>query len=243
VSAYGRGFHERVKGSSRRSAQAIVPRVQELVRPASVIDVGCGPGSWLATFQGHGVTDILGLDFGVPHDLLEIPTSKFVATDLRHPFGLSRHFDLAMCLELAEHLPASSATDLVKSLVQLAPVILFSAAIPHQGGTDHQNEQWPDYWTVLFARHGYVPVDALRREFWEDDRVAWWYAQNMLFFVDQTKLANYSALAYYPRSAPSLVHPHNYLSHSDPDRVGLRATLRALPRALARAVRRSTSRP
>jgi hypothetical protein len=87
-----------------------------------------------------------------------------------------------LCLEVAEHLPADSAPTLIDSLVSLGPVILFSAAIPFQGGTHHVNEQWPEYW----ARH-FSPRDIMRtvrRRFGVHD-VEWYYAQNILLYVER----------------------------------------------------------
>src|SRR5205085_11975533 len=108
---------------------------------------------------------------------------RFRAIDLREPFELPRTFDLAVSLEVAEHLPASSASAFVESLTRLAPAVLFSAAVPHQGGWNHLNEQWPQYWAEIFARHGFFPVDCLRERFWDRPNVRWWYAQNMVLYL------------------------------------------------------------
>jgi hypothetical protein len=63
-----------------------------------------------------------------------------------------RTFDLAICLEVAEHLPPEAAEGFIDSLTRLAPVVLFSAAITFQVGNQHLNGQWPDYWATLFRR-------------------------------------------------------------------------------------------
>jgi 2-polyprenyl-3-methyl-5-hydroxy-6-metoxy-1,4-benzoquinol methylase len=65
---------------------------------------------------------------------------------LIQPLDLEKEFDLVVSLEVAEHLPASAADQFVNTLVKHGKKILFSAAIPGQGGQDHLNEQWPDYW-------------------------------------------------------------------------------------------------
>jgi hypothetical protein len=128
--------------------------------------------------------DIFGIDgFYVRRELLEIPPEKFVAHDLQEPFRLDRIFDLVVSLEVAEHLPKESAAGFVESLTRLAPVVLFSAAIPFQGGEGHLNEQWPEYWARLFEARGYAPVDCLRRRVWQSPNVSWYYAQNVLIYV------------------------------------------------------------
>jgi hypothetical protein len=139
-----------------------------------------------------------------------------VPHDLSRPVELGRRFDLALCLEVAEHLPAEHAQTLVDSLVRLAPVVLFSAAIPHQQGNHHVNEQWPEYWHIHFAQRGYVAVDALRRSLWRNTSVARWYRQNMLFYVERSSLPNYPRLRLVfdadGESPPlALVHPEHYL--------------------------------
>src|SRR5204862_3532668 len=142
---------------SLRSARAVVPLVMELVRPASVLDVGCGLGTWLAAFAEAGVADFLGMDGDyVDRAKLKIPAERFRAADLTNPPSPGRTFDLAVCLEVAEHLPEKASPRLVELLATAAPVVLFSAALPGQGGTRHINEQWPAFWQRLFAARGFV---------------------------------------------------------------------------------------
>lgn len=184
-----RFFRVRSEGS-RRSADVVAPLLAELVRPRSVVDVGCGTGTWLAAFRELGVEDVLGVDGAyVPADQLQIPSERFVAADLTAPLDLGRRFDLVLCLEVGEHLPAAAAGRLVASLAALGSVVAFSAAVPGQLGEGHVNEQWQDYWASLFAEHGLVPVDAVRRRVWDDPEVAWWYAQNLLVYASEEELA------------------------------------------------------
>lgn len=170
--------------ASARSAAAVVPIVLELVRPRSVLDVGCGVGAWLSVFSALGIDDILGVDGDyVRRADLRIPESNFLAWDLRNELALGRSFDLVVCLEVAEHLPEESASSLVQSLVRAGPVVMFSAAIPNQGGLNHLNEQWPDYWAARFAEHDYLPHDLIRARIWEESAVDVFYRQNILLFA------------------------------------------------------------
>src|SRR5215211_2308030 len=201
---------------SARSARVIVPLVLELVQPKSVIDVGCGTGEWLSVFEEHGVEDVWGVDGGwVSKEMLEIAQERFVPFDLEQPFHMDRTFDLVVSLEVAEHLPEECANTFVDSLTRLGPVVLFSAAIPHQGGRHHVNEQWPPYWVRLFSDKGYVVTDPLRRKVWYDEKVQVWYAQNTFVFVARNSLRNYPLLGkeYELHNADmlSVVHPKYYL--------------------------------
>jgi SAM-dependent methyltransferase len=185
---YHAEFFDRHRDGSRRSAAIAVPLLIDLFEPRSVVDVGCATGAWLSVFHEHGVDDILGIDGPwVERRQREIPAMFFRECDLTQPVALERTFDLALCLEVAEHLPAEAAPGLVRSLTALAPVVVFSAAIPGQGGKGHINERWPSFWSRYFAERGYVCVKGLRHRLWADDAVEYWYRQNMLCFVTETR--------------------------------------------------------
>jgi SAM-dependent methyltransferase len=213
---YDPEFFERLREGAQRSARAIVPAVLEYICPTSVVDVGCGTGTWLAVFRDAGIEDAWGIDgVYIDRDRLEIPPERLLSRDLLRPLRSDRRFDLVVSLEVGEHLPGNSAGTLVRSLTGLGSVVLFSAAAPHQGGTHHFNEQWPPYWAALFGKHGFVAIDCLRRQFWADEQVEWWYAQNIMFYVDRNELEQYPRLAEERRFCPpvplSLVHPKRFL--------------------------------
>ncbi len=192
---YSEGFFELFQDGSYRSAQVIVPLVLQWVEPKRVVDVGCGVGLWLAVVKEHGIEDVLGIDGDyVSRETLRIPEEHFRAIDLEKPIELREKFDLAISMEVAEHIGPQYADTFVNSLTSLSSVVLFSAAIPFQGGTHHLNEQWPDYWVRRFEKRGYVVVDCIRKHVWENSDVEPWYAQNTVLFVRETELPNYPAL-------------------------------------------------
>jgi SAM-dependent methyltransferase len=216
---YAKQSYRSWRDPSTRSARAVVPLILEWVRPASVVDVGCGLGMWAAGFSEFGVETVHGMDGkSVPTDELLIPERDFVAVDLSRPVEAGRFYDLVVSLEVAEHLPGSAATDFVETLTSLGPVVLFSAAIPHQRGAHHVNEQWPAYWARLFAERGYRAVDCLRPRIWNDEDVEPYYCQNTIIYVREEKLADYPVLAAAALPAGemplALVHPHYYLKRS-----------------------------
>lgn len=164
-----------------RAASLVVPELIKLYAPKSVADVGCGLGTWLKIFQDSGVSDVTGFD-GAHLDLSKIVIAKdrIVIKDLEKEISSDRQFDLVISLEVAEHISEKNAATFVKSLCNLGQTIVFSAAIPNQGGQNHLNEQWPEYWQQLFAKHGYTMHDSLRAKFWNEDRIDYWYRQNMV---------------------------------------------------------------
>lgn len=209
---YDADFYQALREGAQKSAAVIVPMVLQYVQPRSIVDVGCGTGTWLSVFGEYGISDILGIDgTHVNKEMLEIPERCFLTCDLTAPLRLDRQFDLVVCLEVAEHLPPASARMFVETLVGLGPLILFSAAIPLQGGTHHVNEQWPDYWAAHFKRAGYVPVDPIRKRIWQNPDVDFWYIQNSLIFVRRDLLGQYPVLRQEYENAAglplSLVHP------------------------------------
>lgn len=183
TSPYDADFYK-ARIDSLKSASQIVPFIVNLVKPKSVVDVGCGTGEFLSVFEEMGIRDYLGIDGSwVLNQRLRIPKDKFLPMNLEEPQELSKTFDLAISLEVAEHLSADASEKFVKFLVSLSDYVLFSAAIPFQGGVNHINEQWPEYWFRLFKKYNYVPIDIFRKEFWNNEDVAFWYAQNTFLYV------------------------------------------------------------
>jgi len=209
---YKDNFFEYHLQGALNSAEAIIPVVKEYINPSSLIDIGCGIGAWLSVWKKAGVQDIFGVD-GVHVDTsqLVIDKSEFKAFDLAQIYKTERKYELVTCLEVAEHLPAAIAAKFVDSLCVMGDVILFSAAIPGQGGTMHINEQYPDYWVQLFKSNGYIVVDCIRQQIWKNEKIQWWYRQNTLFFIKENALGNYPALDKASKDkgkeALSLVHP------------------------------------
>jgi SAM-dependent methyltransferase len=213
---YKRAFYQETAQAAAQSARDVVPLVLEYVQPKSVVDVGCGTGEWLTAFRERGVEDIFGIDGPwVDVDLLNVPAERFRVLDLAKPIPADRRFDLVVSLEVAEHLPPEAAETFVDSLVSLGSVVLFSAAIPYQGGTRHLNERWPSYWYQLFAARGFRAVDCLRPRLWANRELAFYYAQNLLFLVHRSQLDSWPTLAEAARHLPDepldLVHPRLFL--------------------------------
>lgn len=240
---YSYEFFVGQKDLSYKSARQVIPIIQQFVTVRSVCDVGCGIGTWLRAFLEAGVKDIIGVDGDyIDKRLLEIPSSVFQEADLRQSLCLDRSFDLAMALEVAEHLPKSRGTSFIEDLTRLAPVVLFSAAIPRQGGTGHINEQWQSYWAAVFASYDFVTCDVLRPLIWDNLDVARWYRQNMFLFCRRSFLARVPRLAVRPDHTLPLciVHPQQYLEIWD--EIDVRSSLKLSAGAVRRAVDHRTRR-
>lgn len=201
-------MYERIRAGAQRSAEIVAPRIDAAFKqPQTVVDFGGGEGWWAAEFATNDRVPVL-VDIESP--AVTAPGIVRVKTlDVDADTGAPRAtFDLALCLEVVEHLPDAQGRALVGLLCNLAPAVAFSAAIPGQGGHGHVNEQWPGYWAAQFAEHGYACSDALRWEFWNDAEVEPWYRQNLLVFAPANRLIK-AGLRRTPAPA-AVVHPAIY---------------------------------
>jgi hypothetical protein len=241
MTGYSYQFYRDLEGTALPSARRIVPILVDLFAPRSVVDFGCGDGSWLSVFREHGASRVLGLDGEwVDERLLRIPVTDFRRAGLDRPIAIDKRFDLAMSLEVAEHLPESRAAGFVAEMTALAPVVLFSAAIPEQGGLHHVNERWPRYWVDLFAARGFHALDILRWQVWSDPQVTWWYKKNLLLFANDDALAQHPKLreahATAPKEPIAAVHPERYLDAVRLTRPGLGRWLKMAPDFIRRSL-------
>jgi SAM-dependent methyltransferase len=186
--------------------RAVAPSFCDQLQPRRVVDVGCGRGGWLRAFKECGVAFIRGLDGDyVGPDTLLIPLSSFTAPELEHLSDLQGSYDVAIFLEVLEHLSPRSGANVVNALTAAAPIVVFSAAIPGQGGTGHINEHWPEYWRELFARRGFRLFDPIRPLVREDYRIKFWYRQNIVMFASDQAIAVNEKLAKEAERSP---HPN-----------------------------------
>jgi len=192
----------------------IVPVLMNLISPSSVVDVGCGLGTFLKVFKDYGVNKVLGLDGNWCDKTLlfrNIKSEEFIEADLENHIELDQTFDLVICLEVAEHLSEKRADSLVNDLVKMGKVILFSAAIPRMGGINHINEQWPLYWEEKFEKHGYIKHDILKPFFWDNKKIWWWYKQNMVLYTPKDYQYK-TSLKITSNPLTNAIHPELYES-------------------------------
>lgn len=193
--------------------KVIVPILIELFSPKSVVDVGCGIGTFLRVFKDNNVAETIGMDGSwVNKSLLSknIPLCDFLEVNLEEKVNVDKKFDIAICLEVAEHLHKDFANNLVLTLTNLSNVVVFSAAIPNQGGQNHINEQWLTYWEKLFNDCDYLMYDVIRPRIWDNPNVFFWYKQNMVVFIRKGSACN--ALPNAPSNTiRNIVHPDLYM--------------------------------
>ena len=191
-----RALYDRTRRETIESARAAAPVIYRSLQPRALVDVGCGEGWWLEEFGKCGVRHLVGVD-----ETENAPRAGivFIQHDLAQPLTGLGQSDLALSLEVAEHLRPECAEAFVDTLCRLSEQILFSAAIPGQGGVNHINEQWPSYWIAKFAMRGYQASDLFRWQLWNDARVQPFYAQNLIYFAKSNPWANVVSDVVHPR--------------------------------------------
>lgn len=181
---YNSKFYENRNLETQYSATVIAEIILKFVAVESVIDIGCGVGTWLQAFKSKNPEiHIVGVDGSyVDRRYMTIQEGEFYPRDLEKPVSFEEKFDLALSLEVAEHLSPYRAKGFVEDLCKLSDNVLFSAATVGQGGVGHINEQRLSYWIGLFVDKGYTMYDVIRPEIWTDKKIPWWYRQNIVFF-------------------------------------------------------------
>jgi SAM-dependent methyltransferase len=233
---YDSTFFDHDLVGSQGSASIIAPLVYGYIHPSSVLDVGCGTGVWLREFARLGAVDYFGVDaYAASANRLEIPIDHFKVVDLNLEMDLGRRFDLVISLEVAEHVEPESAEVFIDSLCSHSDAVLFSAAVPEQGGTGHVNEQWQSYWAAKFESRGFQAFDLVRPVIWNDDRVDDWYRQNTLLYA-RGSVAQQLRSVDTPALPLNLVHPKRFVLNSHPHPLTIRESFRSLNSAVRRRV-------
>jgi SAM-dependent methyltransferase len=247
-SDYSRDFYLDNDRGMSRSARAILSEFLQGQSVRSAIDVGCGRGNWLQMLLELKVEHVLGLDGPwVRNAGLLVPEQNFRSTDLLEPIPDLGHFDVGLCFEVLEHLSDEAGKRIVGWLCGSCEQVLFSAAVPGQGGTGHINEQWQSYWARIFESNGFVADLTMRNKLWLEADIKPWYKQNLIVFRRRGAAAPDPSAAGRHSGPLDLVHPEMFvlkmqekaaLANFDANVINLRAMLAAIPKVVASKIRR-----
>lgn len=205
---YDTNFYVVEKEASKNASDILIPYVIERLNCRTVIDFGCGVGECLnAAKKCTGIEKVMGLDGEWVREHLKIEEDEFLGCDLSQKIDLKEKYDLAISLEVAEHLPEESAKIFISNLVRHADVVLFSAAVPYQGGTHHVNEKYPSYWEKLFSELDFSMCDCIRNRFWNDGRIANFYRQNTFIYCKNIMQHEILEIFKYEEKLTDIIHP------------------------------------
>ena len=188
MTTYDSAFFKYVNTGAISSAQQLLPLLLNELKIESVLDVGCGQGAWLLVWKKLGVNDLVGIDGDyIDRESLLVPDESFIPLCLSDGFDLGRRFDLVQSLEVAEHLPKGKSAKFVASIIKHGDLVLFSAAPKGQGGDNHVNEQYYEYWRTLFSSHGYIAIDYIRPLVLNNSNIEQWYRYHSFLYVSQER--------------------------------------------------------
>ena len=210
---YDSDFYSKHFEGMANSAKKVLDLLYKLYQPKSVIDIGCGRGAWLAVAESLGSTKLKGMDgLWVKKRELLSKNIDFEAVDFERSVPeIEEKYELCISLEVAEHITEYNARKFVDTLCKASDIVLFSAAIAHQGGMNHVNEQWQSYWIDLFNSNGYECFDLFRATLWNNESVEWWYRQNVFLFVSPKNMfLNLEVLRVSEKPVMDIAHPINY---------------------------------
>ncbi len=180
-------YAETVAEAATASADVMASSIVSDLAPNAVFDVGCGTGALLAALGRLGCPG-----FGVEYSKAALRYCREQNLDVTRfdiendRYENPRDFDVAVSMEVAEHIPESRADRYLDLLAGAGRAVVFTAAPPGQGGNDHVNERPAAYWIAKFADRGFQLNDELTRS-WHDhwrrsEHVRSWYYQNLMVF-------------------------------------------------------------
>ncbi len=218
---YDDNFFDNQVHGSLLAAKEILKILYEFYKPVSVIDIGCGRGSWLAVAESLGSIYLKGIDgpWISKNDLIS-KNIDFTPMDLEQPIETKEKYDLCLSIEVAEHLHKKYATRFVKTLCNVSDIVIFSAAIKFQEGPNHINQQWQSYWVDLFGTNDFQCYDVFRNKIWNNDNIDWWFRQNVFLYINNSSSSiDIEYLKSFIKPIYDIVHPKNYeekiLSHAN----------------------------
>lgn len=163
---YDESYYRKHEKGSYNSAITILEYILSFYKFNSLIDLGCGMGTWCKAASDLGVENILGLDQHVyEQQYMLISDKNYIRFNLKNKLNGYGPFDIAISVEVAEHIDNTYVDSFIRNVCSQSNVVLFSAALPFQGGTGHINEKRCSFWKQKFNKYGYEIIDCIRPHF------------------------------------------------------------------------------
>jgi len=186
---YNANFYEKQAEGSYQSAKVILGILFKSIKVRSIVDVGCGVGTWLRAAKELGCKECLGIEGDwVVNEIRQKNGIKIKTQNLENKIQVSKKYDLAISMEVAEHLNPQRAESFIRDLCRCSDIVLFSAAVPGQGGINHLNERPISFWGKIFLDHQYIPFDILRPLLVKNLNLQTWYRCNTILYISCKKI-------------------------------------------------------
>lgn len=199
--AFDAFFYDRWSEDAEKSSLIMLNLLKNYSNFESVVDVGAGTGAWLKSAYRLGATQLLGIEGVWVKNLPRYRYAEYLFADLNSGINLTKKYDLAICVEVAEHLNHDRGKSLVDDICKLSKIVIFGAALPRQLGDGHINCRNQEYWITLFKFNGFKCYDLFRTKLWHNGEVLSWYRQNTFLYVSEE-----TSTAFDEVPAPSLLN-------------------------------------
>jgi SAM-dependent methyltransferase len=188
---YNENFYKSVEVRAIETADRVIKILFESL-PAieSVKDIGCGSGIWIKKFhEAKKLKRAIGFDLAealIPNKKVLRSEIEFFPVDFENvEENIFPKTDLSIFLEVAEHLSEGTAKKIIKFICKTSDLVIFSAAIPGQGGYNHMNEHSMQYWVQLLEANKFIVFDLFRSELNKFKRLPFYYRNNIILAVSE----------------------------------------------------------
>ncbi len=207
---YHQSFYDSVSARAEKTAQITRELISSFLTPESLIDIGSGDGVWTFTYLS-GFSNLNATVVDLPETQFKFINNlssrvHVIQQDFELGVNLpSSIFDLAICVEVIEHLSPRAAQELISYICKHSKVVLFSGATKGQGGTHHINENTQSFWIESMVNRGMKAYDVVRPVLSGEKEVPSYYKNNIFLYVNESLLGA-SELLYINEKLDSLPH-------------------------------------
>jgi hypothetical protein len=183
--AYPPKFFTKREHWKKKVYKIMAEDIDKMFNPNSVIDIGCGSGFIMKYINADKKQGIEGT--ANVYKVLRVDKNMVDIRDLRNIIHQDYPlYDIAVSIEVAEHIEPQFANTFVENLCNLSHTIILTAAPPNQGGNHHVNCQPKEYWKEKFKKFNFQyskQTDSLRNK-WKShipQKYAYLYNNLMVF--------------------------------------------------------------
>ena len=174
--------YDQIESEEKPFANRLATWIKENINPKKVVDIGCGPGTYVYSLRDNGIN-------AYGYDIDDRVDGKDYLKKLSL-FEINDKSDVVICLEVAEHIETSLSDSIVDSIIRNVNddgIIIWTAAIPGQGGVGHINCQKKEYWEEKFISRGFhrdCAIESNLLEYIRSGPYMGWFLQNLMVFKD-----------------------------------------------------------
>ena len=187
---YDREFHKTIENDEYPQAVRVGEYISMFLKPASFIDFGCSTGLYLREVQMK-LPNISAIGFEFSQDAVDSALCKNVyKVDLTESVQIEKiQNTLGLCLEVLEHIEDIHWKEVLTNMTNSCDKLIFSAAVPGQGGVGHINCRPKIDWIKRFHSLGWVvDLDATKHllHYMQQGYHMGWFNNNAMVLIPYT---------------------------------------------------------